>query len=202
MTATLFIIIATVLISISAFGNPRVFEQLKFNAHDIRQQNQYYRFLGYGLLHVDYMHLLVNMFVLFSFGNNVEIIFRDHFGESGRLYYVLLYIGGLLFSVVPAYLKHMGNPHYNAVGASGAVSSVLFASILVYPQGSVVFIFFPVPIPAFVFGLLYLLYSAYMAKRGTDQIGHDVHFWGAVFGIVFTALLDFSLLLRFIDYVF
>ncbi len=202
MSITLFIILATVLVSISGFGHGIAFERMKFNAYEIRRKKQFYRFLSYGLLHVDYMHLLVNMFVLYSFGRNVEAMFMVHFGKIGGLFFVLLYISGLVCSVIPSYFKHNKNHYYNAVGASGAVSAVLFSSILLYPQGSVMFIFFPVPIPAFIFGLLYLVYSAYMARRGTDNVGHDVHFWGAIFGVVFTTVLDPALFLSFLQYVF
>ncbi|MFO7872950.1 MAG: rhomboid family intramembrane serine protease [Bacteroidales bacterium] len=202
MSITLFIIIATALVSITAFQHSMAFERMKFNAYEIRRKQQFYRFFSYGLLHIDYMHLFVNMFVLFSFGSNVEALFTHHFGDPGRLFFIILYAGGLIISVIPAYLKHINHPHYNAVGASGAVSAILFASILMYPQGSVMFIFFPVPIPAFIFGILYLLYSAYMAKRGSDNVGHDVHFWGAIFGVIFPALLDPSLVSRFFEYVF
>ncbi len=202
MSATIFIIIATVLASISAFGSGRMFERMKFNAYAIKEHRQIHRFFTYGLLHVDYMHLLVNMIVLFSFGRNVEHEFSAHFGNHGSLFFLLLYLVGFVGSVIPGYFKHSKDPYYNAVGASGAVSAVLFASILVYPQGSVMFIFFPVPIPAFIFGILYLVYSAYMAKRGSDNVGHDVHFWGAIFGVLFTTLLNPGFVSRFIHYVF
>ncbi len=202
MSITVFIIILTVLVSVTAFSKPHIFERMKFNASLIDSQKSFYRFLTYGLLHVDYMHLLVNMFVLFSFGRMVEQIFEMHFGPSGQLFFVLLYVGGLVCSVIPSYFKHRKNYYYNSVGASGAVSSVLFASIIVYPQGSVMFIFFPVPIPAFIFGILYLAYSAYMSKRGTDNIGHDVHFWGAIFGVLFTIVLEPAFLTNFLNHIF
>ncbi len=202
MSITIFIIILTVLVSITAFSNARIFERMKFNAYLIDSQKSFYRFFTYGLLHVDYMHLLVNMFVLFSFGRMVEQIFEMHFGQSGLLFFVLLYVGGLVGSVIPSYFKNRRNYYYNSVGASGAVSTVLFASIIVYPQGSVMFIFFPVPIPAFIFGILYLVYSAYMSKRGTDNIGHDVHFWGAIFGVLFTIVLEPAFLTNFLNHIF
>lgn len=202
MSITLFIIILTALVSVMAFNNAGIFDRLKFNAALIDSQNSYYRFLSYGLLHVDWMHLLINMFVLYSFGRLVETVFVMHFGGTGRFFFVLLYILGLIASTVPAYFRHRGNYYYNAVGASGAVSSVLFASIIVYPQGSIFLFLLPVPIPAFIFGILYLVYSAYMAKRATDNVGHDAHFWGAVFGVLFTVVIDLEFLRRFISYLF
>jgi len=199
MNATLIIIILTVLTSIVAFSNQEVFYRMKFNAYLIHHNRQWGRFFTHAFLHADWMHLLVNMFVLWSFGGVVEDLYGIYFAERGLLYFVLLYIGGILFSTLPAYGKHKNNDFYNAVGASGAVSAVLFASIIMFPQGEIIFIFLPVPIPAYVFGVLYLIYSAYMAKRGGDNVAHDVHFWGAIFGLVFTVILDPSFALNFFD---
>ncbi len=202
MSATLFIMAITVMTSFIAFGNQGLFNMLKFNAFNIHHHRQVYRFLSHGLLHVDYMHLGVNMLVLFSFGRSVENHFLLYFGETGRLFFILLYVAGLSLSVVPAYFKHRKHSWYNAAGASGAVSAVLFASIIIYPERSIIILLFPIPVPAFVFGLFYLAYSAYMAKKGRDHVGHDVHFWGAIVGFLFPALLDPAIFIRFVSYVF
>lgn len=190
MQITIIIIIITVLTSVVAFGNPETFYRLKFNAYLVHHNRQWHRLFSYALLHVDWMHLFVNMFVLWSFGTAVEAGYAQHFGPRSHTYFLLLYVGGVIFSTLPAYGKHKNNDYYNAVGASGAVSAVLFSSIIMNPDIGVVFIFFPVPIPGYVFGVLYLVYSAYMAKRANDNIGHDAHFWGAVFGLVFTIALN------------
>lgn len=202
MSITLFIIILTVLVSFTAFRNRLAFERMKFNAYEIRIHRSFYRFVTYGLLHADWMHLLVNMFVLFSFGSEVERTLEGDFLNTGGLAFIALYASSLIASTLPSYLKHRRNYYYNAVGASGAVSAVLFASIILQPQGSVFLMFIPIPIPSFVFGLFYLVYSFYMAKMGKDNIGHDVHFWGAVYGIVFVALINPVYLLNFVQYVF
>jgi len=202
MSITLVIILITALISILAFSNSDLFYRLKFNASLINHNKQYYRFLTYGFIHADWMHLLVNMFVLFSFGSAVEKNFSYYFGLQSHLYFMLLYIGGIAFSTLASFNKHKNNDWYNAVGASGAVAAVLFSSILMDPKMGVMFIFFPVPIPGWIFGILYLVYSAYMAKRGQDNIGHDAHFWGAVFGFVFTTALNPGFLKIFITNIF
>ncbi len=202
MSITLFIVILTVLVSFTTFRNRIAFERMKFNAYEIRQHKTWHRFFSYGLLHADWMHLLINMFVLYSFGTLTENILREEFGMQGRIFFGILYVSGLLFSVLPSYLKHRKNYYYNAVGASGAVSAVLFASIILHPQGSVYFMFIPVPIPAFIFGIFYLGYSVWMARKGTDNVGHDVHFWGAIFGVVFVSLLHPPFLEKFILYIF
>lgn len=186
---TLGIIIITTLISLLALQRLDLFQRLAFHPSAIRYSGQGYRFFSYALIHADFMHLLVNMFVLWSFGRIVESYYIVLFPGKGLFFYFLLYLGGILFSTLPSYGKHKDNPGYSAVGASGAVSAILFSSIIFQPLGSIVFLFLPFPIPAFVFGLLYLVYSAYMARKGHDNIGHDAHFWGAIFGVVFTLVL-------------
>jgi membrane associated rhomboid family serine protease len=139
------------------------------------------------------------MFVLFSFGRVVEIYYKELFEIKGAFYYVLLYVGAIAISVLPSFGKHKDDPGYNAVGASGAVSAVVFASILFEPLAKIYLFFIPIGIPAAIFGVLYLIYSAYMGKRGKDNIGHDAHFWGAIFGIVFTICLKPKIVLYFIS---
>ncbi|MFN3555991.1 MAG: rhomboid family intramembrane serine protease [Bacteroidales bacterium] len=199
MSITLVLILITVVTSVLAFGNSDLFYRLKFNPYMIHHNRQWYRFFTHSLLHADWMHLFVNMFVLWSFGSLVEDLFALYFGNKAGIFFLLLYVGSVMFSNLPAYGKHKNNSYYNAVGASGAVSAVLFSSIIMYPHGSIMFIFFPIPIPAWVFGILYLIYSAYMSKRGTDNIGHDAHFWGAVFGLAFTIALEPSFVPAFFE---
>lgn len=196
---TYFIIGITVIVSILAFNRPDLSNRLKFNAYLIHHNKQWYRFISYGLVHADYMHLMINMFVLFSFGDIVEIFFGEYFGSKASLYYLLLYLGGIGFSSLYDYGKHKNDQYYNAVGASGAVSAIVFSSILLYPSGKIFLFFIPIGIPAPLFGLIYLVYSAYMAKKAQDNIGHNAHFWGAVFGLVFTVLLDFRILETFLN---
>ena len=189
MTLNYIIIGITVIISIVAFNNPELFDKLKFNAYLIKEHKQYGRFFTYALVHAGWLHLLINMYVLYSFGDIVEQVLRMHFGYRGIMYYGLLYVGGVLFSTLFDFRKQKANPYYNAVGASGAVSAVVFASILLYPGGSIFIFPIPFPLPSWVFGIVYLIYSAYMGKRGAGNIGHNAHFWGAVFGIVFIIIL-------------
>lgn len=193
------IIIITALVSLYAFSNREVFDRLKFNAYAIKNYGQGWRFFSYGLIHADWLHLLVNMFVLYSFGKVVSEAFHFYFDLKGYLFYILLYIGGIVFSVLFDFGKYKDDKYYNAVGASGAVSAVLFSSIIIFPANSLYLMFIPVPIPAAVFGVLYLIYSAVMAKRAQDNIGHNAHFWGAVYGIVFTIAIKPRLAVEFLD---
>jgi membrane associated rhomboid family serine protease len=186
MFATIAIIGATILASVFGFNNSEVFARCKFNAYDVRHANHWYRFFTYGFFHAGWGHLLINMIVLYSFGGMVEKGFEYYFSTKYLLYYLLLYFGALLISILPAYGKHRNDVFYNAVGASGAISAVVFASILLDPMQKVFLFFIPIGIPAFLFGILYLAYEFYMSRRGKDNIGHDAHFWGALFGIIFT----------------
>ena len=196
---TLIIIAVTVVFSLIGLGSQEFFSRFRFNPYIIIRSGQYYRFLTYGLLHADFFHLAINMFVLYSFGGVVLDAYGILFQEKGVYYYVLLYLGGILLSVLPSFGKHKNNPYYNAVGASGAVSAVVFASILFVPTGKIMIFPIPFGIPAFIFGVLYLVYSAVMARRGKDNIGHDAHFWGAVFGVLFTLALKPGVFLHFVD---
>ena len=185
---TLFLAV-TVIISIMSFSNIDLFHKLKFNAYLIKHKKQGYRFFTYAVVHADWMHLIINMYVLYSFGDIVETVLRYNFGGQGLLYYALLYTGGIIFSTLFDFWKHKNDPYYNAVGASGAVSAVVFASILLNPSGSIFIFPIPFALPSWVFGIVYLIYSAYMGKKGVDNIGHNAHFWGAIFGIAYIVVI-------------
>ena len=196
MSVTIFIILITVVVSVLAFSNRDLFRRLVFNAYDIKHFKNTYRFLSYALIHGDWIHLLVNMMVLYSFGRIVEQYYGFYFGLKGVLYYLMLYVGGTALSTLPSYGKHKDDFSYTAVGASGAVSAVVFASIIFDPLNKIYIFLIPIGIPAIIFGILYLVYSWYMGKKNIDNIGHDAHFWGAIFGFVFTILLKPVLLLQ------
>lgn len=193
------IIIFTCILSILCFRDLTLFDKLKFNAYDVRHSNQWYRFFSYGFLHAGWLHLCINMFVLYSFGYLVEQHLHYHFPQKYILYYPLLYIGGLLISILPAYAKHKNDVFYNSVGASGAVSAVVFSSIILYPLGKVSLFFIPIGIPSPVFGVLYIAYEYYMSKKANDNIGHDAHLWGAIFGVVYTIAIKPSLANNFLS---
>lgn len=187
---TLVIIVITVLVSISAFNSHRLFGQLLFEPFVVKARGEWYRFITHAFVHANWSHLLVNLFVLFGFGSQVEPMLGWITGGASVLPYLMLYTGGVLFSSLPAYRKHLHDPNYRAVGASGAVSAVLFAMIIMVPSAPISFLFFPVPIPAWIFGLLYLAYSWYMDKRNEDHVAHDAHFFGALFGVAFMLVLE------------
>lgn len=196
---TISILVITSIVSIASFSNRDLYRRLLFNAYDIKHFRNGYRFLSYTLVHADWIHLLINMMVLFSFGRVVEAYYGVVFGTKGILYYILLYVGGTALSTTPAYGKYKDDYSYSAVGASGAVSAVVFASIIFDPLNKIYLFMIPIGIPAIIFGILYLVYSWYMAKKNVDNIGHDAHFWGAVFGFAFTLIMKPSLFLHFLS---
>jgi len=175
--------------------------ELQFNASKIYYKKQYYRLITHAFIHANWEHLFVNMIVLFSFGEAIEKYFQYNFGNNAILYYFLLYFGGILVSNIYALIKHRNNYFYNSVGASGAVSAVLFAAIFFDPWHSILF-FMILPIPGIVFAALYLVYSYQMSNKQKDNVAHDAHFLGAVFGFIFPVLLNPGLFQIFIDKLF
>jgi membrane associated rhomboid family serine protease len=192
------IVILTAVISISAFYNRNLMYRMIFNPYMITERKQWYRFVTSGFIHADWIHLIINMIVLWSFGNVVERYFNAIFEERGLFNYLMLYLGGLIISITPSYKKHMHNPGYNALGASGAVSAVLFSAILFQPMAKI-YLYGLIGLPGILVGVAYLVYSYYMDKKGGDNVNHDAHLWGAIFGIIFTIALKPSITLHFLD---
>lgn len=190
LTAT--ICILTVLSSLWGWYGG-VLPQGAFSPWAVKHRKEWYRFLTGGFFHADWLHLLINMFVLWSFGTFVEGTFRALLGKlRGELAFVGLYFSALVASSLTTYFKHRDNPHYMSVGASGAVSAVVFSSVLLAPWETVLVFF--IPMPAIAMGVLYLFYSWWMARRAADRINHEAHLWGAVWGVVFTAIVLFEYL--------
>ncbi len=193
---TLVLVAITVLASVAAFRNSVVFGKLLFSPYAVQHQGQWYRMFSHGFIHADTMHLMVNMFVLWSFGSSVEALYPLVTELPVSVAFPVLYFGGMLFATLPGMAKHRNDPGYRSVGASGAVSAVVFAQILLLPTHKVS-LFFLADLPAWLFGVLYLVYSQVMDKRGGDNVAHDAHFYGAVFGVLFTFALRPGLLLDF-----
>lgn len=199
--ATWILIIITCLVSYSAFHNHELTEKLQFNAAKVIHQKQYYRLLSHAFVHAGWTHLLVNMMVLYFFGLPVESFFGFYFGNKAMAYFLILYGGGLIVSNLWSLIKHRNNYYYNAIGASGAVSAVMFTFIFLNPWQKLYF-FGLVPIPGILFAAGYLVYSWYKSNNAKDNIAHDAHFLGAVFGFLFPAILKPGLFESFIDQLF
>jgi membrane associated rhomboid family serine protease len=198
---TYIIIGVTVLVSYLAFQNHDLMEKLQFNAAKVIHQKQYYRLISHAFIHANWSHLLVNMFVLYFFGRGIEQNLGDYFANRATAYYLMLYFGGILTSNIWSLIKHQNDYYYNAVGASGAVSAMLFAFIFFNPWEKLYF-FGIIPIPGIVFAVGYLFYSYQMGKKSNDNVAHDAHLLGAIFGFVFPILLKPELFTQFIDQLF
>ena len=183
---TVIIIAITCIVSILCFNGTLNGNKLIFNAYQVWHKKEWYRMLTSGMIHSGWGHLFFNMLTLYFFGRVVEQYFSAAFdGVLGTVLYVVLYVSALAISSLGDLVKYRDNWNYNALGASGAVSAVLFASILFAPKMGIYIYLIPIPVPGYIFAPLYLLYCWYMAKRNMDNIGHTAHFWGAVYGILF-----------------
>jgi membrane associated rhomboid family serine protease len=195
---TIILLCVTCLVSILAFNNDQLFFKLQFNPYQVYHRKEYYRLVSHAFIHADWMHLIVNMIVLYSFGTNVEAYFGYYIEKYGSGWFMFMYLAAIVFASVTTLKKHKDNPLYNSVGASGAVSAVLFCSIFFDPW-SKINLYFAIPIPAILFGMGYLIYSQYMSKRNMDNINHDAHFIGAIFGFLFPLLIKFDFIHIFLN---
>lgn len=186
---TLIIIVITSAISIAAFQNVQLMARFQFNAYQIHHRKQWYRFITHAFLHADWTHLIVNMLVLFFFGRVVEYYLSLYNGELMPVLFLSLYLGGIVMAVIATYLKEKDNPHYNSVGASGAVSALLFSSVVFDPWNKI-YLYGIIGLPGIVWALIYAVYSYVMGKRSQDNINHEAHLYGALFGLFFTLILD------------
>jgi membrane associated rhomboid family serine protease len=194
LSLTVILIGLTVIASLYAWSNPTVLKNWMMNPYSTDQRREYWRFITSGFIHNDYMHLFFNMFTLYFFGGIVE-------STLGGVLFIILYLVGIIISDVPTFLKNRKNPYYNSLGASGGVSAVVFASILFYPMNPLYLMFIPIGIPGFIFGAIYMLYSYYQAERGGDNINHDAHLYGALFGILFAIIAVPGSLVHFFEQV-
>lgn len=185
ITITISIVLLTAVISFTAFSNEKVMHDLIFYPPAITNRNQWYRFITCGFIHADIMHLAFNMYSFYLFGDMVEKAFGFLFGESGKIIYIILYVSALVVSVLPTYFNHQNDYHYRSLGASGAVSAIIFAGIFLYPTLGMGIFPIPFHIPGFIFGPLFLGISYYLANKGHGNINHSAHIWGAIYGIVF-----------------
>ena len=182
---TIIIIAVTCVISYFAWQNKQVMERLIFWSPAIKE-GQVERFVTHGFIHADGMHLLFNMFTFYFFGSFLEAFYRQYLGGAG---FVLFYLAAIVVAMVPSYIQHKNDRNYMSLGASGAVSAVLFAFILFAPW-EMLYLFGAVPIPAILFAVAYVWYSIYAHKKANDNVNHMAHLYGALFGVIVTIILE------------
>jgi membrane associated rhomboid family serine protease len=186
MSYTLIIIAITAIVSIMAFSNEELYNRLILWPRRMDSPGEYYRLLTSGFIHADWMHLLFNMYALFMFGRFVEDMYI--LMGLGSSFFLLLYLAGIVAASLPSYVKNRNNSYYRSLGASGGVSAIIFSSVYFSPWSTIYILI--IPVPAILAAIGYVAYSAYMSRRGGDNVNHDAHLWGAVFGFVFTLLFS------------
>ena len=201
MSINIIIIFSIAAVSLLGFSNHILFSKFLFKPYSILKNKEWYRFISSAWLHADYMHLFVNLFVLYSFGNYLEYFLNVYYEEQSLVLYLFLFLGSIVISHIPSYVKHKSNYNYEAVGASGGVSGILFAYILINPL-SMLELYLFIPIPAIVFGILYLWYSYYMSKKNIDNIGHEAHIYGALGGMMLITIIKPEIWVSFFNQLF
>ena len=194
---TIILIIITCIISFITFNNEEIKSNLLFSPYQYLNYKKWWILISHGFIHADFLHLFFNMYVLYLFGPTLEFYFINS-SELGGFYYTGFYLLGIIFSTLPSIFKHKNNPSYNSLGASGAVSSVVFAYIIIYPLRELGLILIPgLFLPGFIFGVFYLLAEHYLSKKQYSNIAHDAHISGSLFGVFFIVIYDFNNLLIF-----
>ena len=184
-TITLTLLVITIALSLFGFANKKVINDFIFYPPAINRDNEWWRFITNGFIHADLGHLAFNMFSFYMFGDFVEKYFIVLFNEKGKALYLAMYLTALVVCLIPTYIMQRNNKQYRSLGASGAVSAVVFAGVFLEPTIKIGLFIIPPIIPGFIFGPLYLLMTIYMSKRGGDNINHSAHFWGSVWGVGF-----------------
>ncbi len=193
------IILITCIISIINFSNSSVKKELILSPYKVLHEKKVWLLITHAFIHADFLHLFFNMYVLYMFGPYLELYF-EYNASLGFISYMLFYILSAIFATIPALYKNGNNPNYLSLGASGAVSAVVFAYIVLYPLRELGIILLPgIWIPGFIFGILYLLAENYMSKKKYSNIAHDAHISGALFGVFFILFFDLKNASNFIE---
>jgi membrane associated rhomboid family serine protease len=189
LTVHTIILAITILVSINAFNKNELKNRLVFSPYLCKSENQFYRFFSHLLIHADLQHLAFNMFSFYFLGRYLEQIFIFEYGMfQGEIYFLMLYVFGGFFATLIPYVRHNDNPHYQSLGASGAVSAVVFAFVIWNPTAELLVMFFPMK--AWLFGILFFAYEYWADKKGNTGVAHDAHIGGALFGILFILIIN------------
>ena len=178
-----FIFAITIATSIWAFSNDNIYANMILHPYSVSRGQRVYTVITSGMIHNDWMHLIFNMLSYYFFAFQLEVVL-------GHWQFGLLYVLSLILSDLPTVYKHRNDDWYHSLGASGAVSAVIFGAIMFNPLGKMMLMILPIPIPAVLFGVLYLVYCNYASKHSRDNINHDAHMFGALSGLLITIALD------------
>ena len=198
MNVTYGLMIAISLITYLAWQKPQIHRLLMLNPNEVVAKKQYFRMLTSGFVHNGSMHLFLNLFTLYFFGGAIEEIFQVYFGALGLYLYVLLFCSAVVVANIHTTIKHRNNPLYNSLGASGGVSALVMSFILFDPQQELC-LYAIICLPGYILGGVFILYSIIMGRRGRDNINHDAHLYGALYGVLFIILLKPDVISSFID---
>lgn len=188
----------TVAISLLAWQKPAWLDAMMMSPYRINKKQEYWRFLTSGFIHADFTHLFFNLFSFYFFGNQLEYIFSIIFPGVGGFVFIAFYLLAILVADLPTYFKQRNNPYFNSLGASGAVSAVIFAGIMFFPTEKI-YLFGVVGIPGFIYAGLFTWYSIAMDRRGQDYVNHSAHLYGGLFGVLFISLTRPSTWIDFIQ---
>ncbi|MFC2079840.1 rhomboid family intramembrane serine protease [Bacteroidota bacterium] len=199
---TIFLVVLISITSIIAFRYKKLSAKFDLTPYKLFHNREYFRMFTHAFLHADYVHLIVNMIVLLSFGRSVESIFKNleayDYISSATLHLIILTLLAIIGSSISTIIKNKENPGYSAVGASGLVSAIVFTHIFFQPMQKIYF-YFAIPIPGIIFGILYLVYSSFMTRRQKDNINHDAHIWGAIIGFLYPIIMEPTLFKNFLE---
>lgn len=201
MQITYILMVIIGLVTYFAWQRPEWHKRLMLNPYLTVHNRQYYRLLTSGFVHNNSMHLFLNLFTLYFFGLAIEQIFYTYFGDLGLALYVILFITAIVVANYPTTLKYKNNPGYNSLGASGGVSALVLAFILFDPIRDLC-LYAIICLPGYILGALFIAYSVIMSKRNADNINHDAHLFGALYGMIFTLILRPSTFSTFIEAIF
>ncbi|MBB6461354.1 rhomboid family intramembrane serine protease [Flammeovirga kamogawensis] len=202
MNLTIILIAINVGISYYAWQNPNILDKLMMQPYMVQKKNEWYRFITSAFVHGSWMHLLFNMFTLYFFGRNIEMWFLYLLKDPilASVAYFSLFIIGAIVADIPTYLKQRNNINYRSLGASGGVSSIIFASIIYSPVNDIC-LYGILCFPGFIWGAIYLIYTQYQTKNLDSNINHSAHLYGAIFGIVYAIAIEPSAFSNFVNQV-
>lgn len=198
ISVSLLILAVTILVSVIAWQKSDLLEKMTMSPYQISHYREYWRFITSGFIHADFTHLFFNLFSFYFFGTQLEYIFSVIFPGFGAQMFVLFYILGIIVADLPTYFKQKNNPNFNSLGASGAVSAVIFAGIMFFPTEKI-YLFGILGIPGIIYAGLFTWYSIAMDRRGRDFVNHSAHLYGGLFGVLFVSLTYPKVWITFVE---